>query len=420
MKTLLNVVVKEARELFTPHALAPMLIVLVIYGVIGRAIRSEREKQSGPQAVLLVDRDESGFGATVSRVLDQSGFIVLPAGTDTEAALALAREDDVAWVVVVPEGTGAAVAARADAELETYGVFQGFSVAQMVKGAQVRGLLQALNDELLRERVREAWPGEDPVRMMRALSVRPHVVVRERVAEGGPELLGELVMAQTFLIPVVLLMVIIIASQMIAASVGQEKENKTLETLLTVPVSRLTLVAGKMLGAALFALVASAMFMAAMASYMGAFAPEATGAGAALLAELGLRLGWTSWFLLGLVLFLSVLCALGLVTVLAAFADDARSAQLATTPVMVLVMLPFFLTTFFDIQVASTAVRVLVYAQPFSYPFLVPRALLFGEYAVVWGGLAFLAVFAALMVFIAAKLYSGDRILTARLSLRRR
>lgn len=420
MRALLNVVGKEARELFTPQALAPLLIVVAIYTVIGRAIHSERAKQEGAQPVLVVDRDESGFASAVRGALEQSGFIIIEAGPDTDAALALARDEAISLVVVLPEGLGAAVAGNEPAEVEVYGVSRGFSMTEMVRGERVQALLRALNDDILRGRLHLVWPDADPERLLQPLDIRQFVSVRGRVAEGSPALLGQLVLSQTMMIPIILLMVIIIASQMIAASVGQEKENKTLETLLTVPVSRVTLVLGKMLGAALFALVSSGIFIVAMASFMRGLGADAGPGGARLMAELSLQLGGSDWVLLGLGLFLAVLCALALVSVLAIFADDARSAQLATTPVMVLVMIPYFLTMFFDVQSASATVRALVYAQPFAYPFLMPRALMFEDHFTVWFGLGYMTAFAVVMVFIAVRLYSGDRILTARLSLRRR
>jgi len=50
---------------------------------------------------------------------------------------------------------------------------------------------------------------------------------------------------QTLLIPIVLFMVIMMSAQMIAASIAGEKENKTLETLLSTPVGKGALVDGQ-------------------------------------------------------------------------------------------------------------------------------------------------------------------------------
>jgi ABC-2 type transport system permease protein len=210
---------------------------------------------------------------------------------------------------------------------------------------------------------------------------------------------------------------------MIAASIGQEKENKTLETLLTVPIRRTSIVIGKMLGSSLVALVVASIFMVAMVYYMGSFTgsmPSAVPAAPGMLASLDIGLTLKSFALVAVALFLAVVAALSLATLLASFADDAKSAQMTTTPLMMIVTLPYLFTVFLDVGAASLPVKLLVYALPFSYPFLTPRAVAFGNYGLVFAGFAYLAAFAAVCIFIAARMFSTDRILTARLRFRRR
>jgi len=249
-------------------------------------------------------------------------------------------------------------------------------------------------------------------------------VVRDKVVRGNADVLSGLVMSQTFMIPIVLLMVLLYSSQMIAASIGQEKENKTLETLLTVPINRTSIVIGKMVGAALVALVISGIFMVAMVYWTGSLGEEmsapAGAADASALSQLGLTLGPQSYVLLAVGLFLAVLCGLSLATLLAIFADDAKSAQVAITPLMMLVMIPYFLGIFLNIETASLPVKILMYAIPFAYPFLMAKAILFGNYGLVFAGFGYMALFATACIFIAARLFSTDRVLTAKLRWGRR
>ena len=51
-------------------------------------------------------------------------------------------------------------------------------------------------------------------------------------------------------IPIILMMIIIYSSQMVISAIAMEKQNKTLETLLTVPIPRTSIVTAKMLAAA--------------------------------------------------------------------------------------------------------------------------------------------------------------------------
>jgi len=280
------------------------------------------------------------------------------------------------------------------------------------------------NQRLAQAYLARAYPGTSPENLQNPLRTEEFVVVRDKVARGDADVLSGLVMSQTLMIPIVLLMVLINSSQMIAASIGQEKENKTLETLLTVPINRTSIVIGKMVGAALVALVVSGIFMVAMVYWTGSFGEGmSASAGAAdtfALSQLGLSLGPQSYVLLAVGLFLAVLCGLSLATLLAIFADDAKSAQVSVTPLMMLVMIPYFLGIFINIDTASLPIKILMYAIPFAYPFLMPKAILFGNYGLVFFGFGYMALFATACIFVAARVFSTDRVLTAKLRFRRK
>jgi ABC-2 type transport system permease protein len=308
--------------------------------------------------------------------------------------------------------------------VEVYSVVTGFSLVSMMKKLKLKTLLDKVNDRTAQARLARAYPGVKSASLLAPLNEREFVVLKGRVAEGSPQVLQGLVMSQTFMIPILLMLVIIYSSQMIAVSIGQEKENKTLETLLTVPINRVAIVVGKMMGAACVAVVISGVFIVAMAYYMGSFmgdeAAVAGQAGANVMADLNLGLTVQSYVLLGVALFLAVLCALSLATLLAIFADDAKSAQVAITPLMMLVLLPYLFGMFFDVQTASLPIKVLMYVIPFSYPFLTPKAVFFGNYGLVFAGFGYMALFATVCIVAAARIFSSDRILTAKLRFRRK
>jgi ABC-2 type transport system permease protein len=53
-----------------------------------------------------------------------------------------------------------------------------------------------------------------------------------------------------------------------------------------------------------------------------------------------------------------------------------------------------------------------MYANPFTYPALAPKQLLFGDTALVVAGIAYDAVFAVGMVALAVRLFGSDRVVT--------
>jgi len=418
MRVVVNIVVKELKELLTLQMLVPFLAGMAILFVVGRLMRTERAKITGPTEVVLADRDRTAESRGIIDVLRAERVALVECEGDSTELLAQANALGFSWIVVIPAGLADSVAAMRPAAVDVYNIVRSFSITQAVRGFTLKNILQKVNQQIAARRFERAYPGSAADAATEAVRPREFVAIGDKVARGNADLLMKVVFSQLFLIPIILLMLLIYSSQMIAASVGQEKENKTLETLLTVPISRVSIVLGKMLGAGVVALIISALFIGAMVYYTGSFAADMPNVGSADLsglAQLDVGLTAQSYVLLGIGLFLAVLCALSLATLLAVFADDAKSAQMTVTPLMMLVMLPYFFTMFFDMGSASVAVKVLIYAIPFSYPFLTPNAVMFGNYGLVFAGYGYMALFATACIFVAARIFSTDRILTAKL-----
>ncbi|MEO0025395.1 MAG: ABC transporter permease [candidate division WOR-3 bacterium] len=419
MRFLGTLVWKEMRELLTVRMLVPFVAVLVLFLFIGRMLRGERKRAEAPQPVLVVSADSGPVSDLIVRLLGQSGLMPERFSGPLDSAL-IQKSGNWVALVRVPESADVRLERFEPVGLEVYTPLRGLSFGQTMRGAKVKTALARLDSVLARQQIERLAGGLEPEAVQHPLRKQEYVVLKGRVAPGSPEQAHGLLLGQTFLVPIILLLVIIYASQMIAASIGQEKENKTLETLLTVPVSRVLIVAGKMLGAAIAAVVISAVFMLAMGYYTTGFAEGRTEVPSAGISGLGLNLTTEGVIVLGITLFLAIMAALALATLLAVFSEDAKSAQANITPLMMLCLIPYFFVLMFDISTLSLPLRVLVLAIPFSYPFLVPQALIFGNYRLIIFGIVYTGLFAVILALLAAWFFQGERVLTARLRLRRR
>ncbi|MEO0052134.1 MAG: ABC transporter permease [candidate division WOR-3 bacterium] len=419
MRFLGTLVWKEMRELLTVRMLVPFVAVLVLFLFIGRMLRGERKRAEAPQPVLVVSADSGPVSDLIVRLLGQSGLTAHRFSGPLDSAL-IQKSGNWVALVRVPESADVRLERFEPVGLEVYTPLRGLSFGQTMRGAKVKTALARLDSVLARQQIERLAGGLEPEAVQHPLRKQEYVVLKGRVAPGSPEQAQGLLLGQTFLVPIILLLVIIYASQMIAASIGQEKENKTLETLLTVPVSRVLIVAGKMLGAAIAAVVISAVFMLAMGYYTTGFAEGRTEVPSAGISGLGLSLTTEGVVVLGITLFLAIMAALALATLLAVFSEDAKSAQANITPLMMLCLIPYFFVLMFDISTLSLPLRLLVLAIPFSYPFLVPQALIFGNYRLIIFGIVYTGLFAVILVLLAAWFFQGERVLTARLRLRRR
>jgi ABC-2 type transport system permease protein len=184
-----------------------------------------------------------------------------------------------------------------------------------------------------------------------------------------------------------------------------------------------------MLAAGLVALATAAVYMAGMRSYMDGvtrgFAGEgasaqAAAASRAVMEQLGLTFSANDYVMLGLSLFAAILVALSMAIILGAFAESVKAVQALLTPLMVLLLVPYFLTLFFDLSQLPTTVRWIVSAIPFTYPFLAGPGLFFDNYQAVWFGIGYQLAWFVVLAIVAARIFSSDRILTMKLSFGRK
>jgi len=221
------------------------------------------------------------------------------------------------------------------------------------------------------------------------------------------------------------MMIIIYASQMVISAIAMEKQNKTLETLLSVPISRTSIVTAKMLASGLVGLISAVIYMFgyrfSFSGLMGGGQAQAGSSGmGGVIQKLGLAMTANSYVILGISLFLAILCALAMATILGVLAEDYRSAQSLFMPLIFLVMIPYFLSFFSDPMTLSLPTKILIWAIPFSHPFLTTQNLLLENYTEVLGGILYMLVFFIVLIIIAARIFSTDKVLTMKLKFRRK
>ncbi len=77
------------------------------------------------------------------------------------------------------------------------------------------------------------------------------------------------------------------------------------------------------------------------------------------------------------------------------------------------------LTMFKDIETLPMGLKTLIYAIPFSHPMMASKFLIFHNYLPVIYGMMYMTIFTGLTMWIGAKLFSTDKVLTAKFSLKK-
>jgi ABC-2 type transport system permease protein len=421
MRHILILVKKEIKELLTKQLLIPIVLIVFFFILIGRMMTSEYKKASTPKPVIVADFDQSTTSNYITNILVQRNLIVTQASGNIDSLLKQAQQSNINVILILPESLEQKYQSLQQPEIYLYSLMNSLSPFSDIGVASVKSAIGIIN-ESLGVRIIKQLKADAPISTIkRPLNVTDYVSLKNQIIQANPIQIKNAIRVQNVFIPVILLMVIIYISQMIAAAMGQEKENKTLETLLTFPVSRFEILIGKMLGAAAVAILLSAVFLVGMKFYMTPITQIGSSSAQTLAKTTG-TIGPSQtlfYAVTTLSLFLSILCAASLATLLTMFATDAKQAQTIVMPINILVIFPYFIALVLDINTLSVGLKILLYIIPFTYPFLMSQALFFNQTTLIIGGMVYMIIFAISVTAIAAKIFSSDRILTAKLRIRR-
>lgn len=431
MRRFLVLLKKELSELLTLQTLLPFVVVVLMFAGLGQTLSSVSAEVDTNIRIAVADHDDGALSAAVTTALEQAGLepVTTTLAIDDSTVARVLDDADATIAIEIPEGFSAALATGEQQQVESWAHIRHFSFVGNEEIGALEGALELVNSAVASTIAAEAAPDVPAAILQRPIIRSEHVMVGDKTAKAPAMAVMNIVSQQTMLIPIVLFLVIVFAAQMIATAVATEKENKTLETLLSYPVSRTSIVTSKMVAAGLVALLAAGAYMFGMSKYMSgiesglAGGPEAEAALQAsetAMQQLGLTFSTGDYMLLGLTLFASILTALAIAIILGAFAENVKSVGTLIMPLMVLLLIPYFLTIFLDLSVLPAAARYAVLAIPFTYPFITGPNLFLGNYGIVWWGIGYQFVWFAVFVTIAARVFSSDRILTMKLSLRRK
>ncbi|HOP94183.1 MAG TPA: ABC transporter permease [Dictyoglomaceae bacterium] len=425
MKKFNNLLKKEIKELVTAQLIISLVFTLLLFNFIGSITKSEIEKGIKLRDVYVLNLDDSSLSKEVLNNLSFAGFKVnlmnnLVEDKSKEKAIDYAKNNNINFLLVIPDGFGQSISKFSPMEIEVYSIIRSFSIGSTVNSEMVNQVVNALNRYISNNFLKKRIPNIDPEELKNPIRSKEYVIVRDKMAEGSSAEVTNFVQMQSIFIPIILMIVIMYSSQMVLSAIAVEKQDKTLETLLTVPISRRQIVVAKMLGAGIVGLISALIYMFGYRSFMSGITGGVEINSTDLIQKLGLQFTPYGYTLLGVSLFLAILCALALSTILGVLAEDLKGAQSMSLPMVLLVMIPYFLSMFSDINSLSLPIKIIVMAIPFTHPFVASQNVLLGNYNVILYGIIYMLIVFLLLIFIAARIFSTDRVLTMKLSFGRR
>ncbi len=429
MKKFFVLLSKELKELLTPQMILPLVISILIFAFIGQIVGTESKKISRENTFIgVVDQSKSPITKTVFKMLEEQDFKLRYYDSAPEIALKQEKDKGGAYLIVIPADFEEKLFEGKQATVRIYSSLSSFSFMSIEKIQKIRAVLTSLNEivstSLMEEIVKTAGSNHKIEFLKNPVKLEEFVEIGRIKTKGNPETVIAFVSAQGTFIPIIMTVVIVISSQAVATAIAAEKENKTLETLLTTPVSRKAIALSKMMASGLIALFAAVLYLFGFRYYMNSLnmAPANTQMQikiSELPLQSFLKLSVFDYFLLGLLIFMSILVALAIAIILGAFTDSVKSVQAVITPLMVMVLIPYMLVLFVDINNISSPLKAIVYAIPFSHTFLAMQNLFFSKYQIIMFGILYQFMLFLILFTFVNRIFNSDRILTMKLKLKK-
>ena len=429
----INLLKKELSELINKQMIISLVFVLSIFLIMGNVMQSATNEivndAKNPQ-INVCDMDDTDFTHEMLNSFKSSDTKIKTVNVNGNDYASAFKDKDIKSFVIIPKGFTESVNSGKKPEILSVNKVQSVSTFSGMTGG-TEGTVSLINGYVALKLAEQQGVSEEDLAVIEApLIVTEHTVVAEKSAKISSSSIMTKLLTQNMILPLIVMMLIMLTSQSLIASISNEKIDKTLETLLSAPISRGSVITAKMLAAAIAALLNAGVMMIGFSSYtkgmtgavsegisdsVQSAASNVISSGDAI-KQLGLTLSAGDYLLIGLQLFITIMICLAISIILGALVNDSKSAQTMLLPIMMMVMVPWLVTLFTDVNSLPTAAKLIVWAIPFTHTFTAMPNLMFGNYAAFWGGLAYQIIFFAIVMFFALKLFKSDKILTISLN----
>ncbi len=420
-------------ELLNKQMILGIVIMLVLFSIVGQVMHSSIDEISKNQyKINVMDCDDTDFTESIFDDMKSMNADIKMIGKEFSGKefQDIMKENDIESLVVIPEGfTKDLLENKNLSALTSVSVMKSASSVAMVSSdnSSALSLLQSvISDKLMKN---GGFSEQDIALVQQSFKVSEITVVSDKSAEISMSTIIQNISVQNMIIPIIVFVLVMYTSQMIIGAISTEKIDKTLETLLSAPVSRSAVLGSKMLAAAIVALINALSFMigyyvlvgGAMTSAMPLDTISSTVSDTIhysnAMNQLGLHLEITDYLLVGIQTFLTIMISLSVSIILGAMANDAKSAQNLVMPVMMCAMIPYIISMVSDINTLPTVIKTLVYAIPFTHTFTAMNNLMFGNDKIFVFGIIYQAVVFAVCMFFAIRIFNSDKIFTSSLNL---
>lgn len=413
LKGFTTILLKELKELMRdPKILIGMIVVpLVMFPVLGLVMGyavTTAQEQAQKATLVVVNNDGGNWSQTFINYLNATMNVQILSNIPAQQVIDqnVLAEYNSTQFMEIPAGFSQNMTSHLNGDhnvttgVNIYGVFQGGGLFSDIGGSGLTYYVEAFNRAIAPD----------------VVLTTQSTIIKGQVQEGvDPATLSGLMISQSIALPLTVMIMITYSMQIAATSVAMEKEEKTLETLLTLPVDRFAILMGKVSSTVIVAGIAAVTVLVGYSYMIGSITMGIPNTGNVDLVALGLVPSTFGYIMMGLSLFVTLLSALALAVILSSFAENVRSAQALVGYIYPLIFIPAMALMYLDVNTLPMAIQAVFYAIPYSHPIIASKAVIMGDYTIVAFGIVYVTIFTVVIMYFASKLFATEKILTAKL-----
>ena len=426
---------KEVKELLMEKSILigaiiiPLIIFPIMGALTGLGVGAAMEKTMGRIPVGFADLDGTNLTMNVlPKLMKKEGIEAVRVNClDLSGCIKAATISDLKFMIIIPKGFTRNFTAGLQSRIETIYSIRSLTLSDLMLSGKLsdsmievfRSLAEKLHGKEVNPKFFEKPVIEDSL-----------ILYFGRMVRAPIEAIGSMFLTVLFGLPMVAVIVASYASTISATSIALEKESKTLEVLLTIPTRRLMILLSKLLGTFFIVILSTVSFLVGFGIYSLMLAGSM-----GMSSSLG-GLGETSSVQFSLsaikpspiflpILVASIFIAMVMMTciglLVGILGGDVRSAQqLVGAITFPLLMPPFFILLFTSIESLPLGTRLALLADPFTHLFLAIRSGFTGDLASALMSIGVMLGFTILLLVLSSWFFMGERLITMRISLRRR
>lgn len=426
MSGLRALVEKEVKDLLRdPRIYIGLIVPIIMLPLMGLAISTATSgaitSVGGDLKIVIIDYDKTNTSRFFVSLLENMGLRILEVNNGLVESLKEAKKSGIQTLLVIQQGFEEKILGLKRAKIEVYSIIESIGIGSMGIQSAIDKVLDVSSEILSSMLISRLAPEAEPDAIRAPFNVTRYTVIKDKIVEFSPRVVfGQLMMGYGVMVPLILLVLSITVTQMAATATAVENEEKTLETLLTFPISRYEILMAKLLGSSIIAILGGVIFAGSFLLYFQGFLGSLSlEFGAENLAGVLPSPSPEAYLLLAVSLILSIFFITSLGIIIGALSSDVRMAVSLLGIVIIPVLIPSLFIMYGDPRTLPLSIRLLIYILPTSYPMIMSKEMIISAVPpeVIYG-IPYSAALTLILIYVTSKLLAPEKLLTLQYKLK--